>query len=142
MTRGLALQQGAPMDWLQRTKPLLITVAAVGLATLVHLPLDAIWSGRFPFMAFFPAILVAAITSGWRYGVLAAALSALAVFARRDDGSDLLIFSSIGIFLAANGVIIWLAETARRARARGGPTASGDGSSRTACRASARKASC
>lgn len=118
MTRGLALQQGAPMDWLQRTKPLSITVAAVGLATLVHLPLDAIWSGRFPFMAFFPAILVAAITSGWRYGVLAAALSALAVFARRDDGSDLLIFSSIGIFLAANGVIIWLAETARRARAR------------------------
>lgn len=113
-----ARPQGAPMDWLQRVKPLAIVIAAVGLAMLLHVPLDAIWAGRFPYMAFFPAILVAALACGWRYGALAAALSAFAVHLRRDDGADLLFVTSVLIFLAANAVIIWLAESARRARAR------------------------
>jgi PAS domain S-box-containing protein len=118
MPRNQALQQGPPMDWMQRLKPFLIVVAAVGLAALLHLPLDAVWSGRFPFMAFFPAILVATILCGWRYGALAALLAALAVYLRREAGADLLFITSIGIFLAANAVIIWLAESARRARTR------------------------
>jgi len=112
------LQQDTPMDWLQRTKPLLIVAAAVALATVLHLPLDAIWAGRFPFMTFFPAILVVTMLCGWRYGVLAALVSALIVTLRSDDASQWLLVSSVSIFLAANGVIIWLAETARRARAR------------------------
>lgn len=105
------------MDWMQRIRPLLIVVAAIGLAVLLHLPLDAVWGGRFPFMAFFPAILVVTMLCGWRYGALAALLAALVVYLRREAGADLLFITSIGIFLAANAVIIWLAESARRVRA-------------------------
>jgi PAS domain S-box-containing protein len=118
MPRNKALQQGPPMDWMQRIKPFLIVVAAVGLAVLLHLPLDTLWGGRFPFMAFFPAILVVTMLCGWRFGVLAALLAALAVYVRREEGADLLFITSIGIFLIANAVIIWLAESARRARMR------------------------
>src|SRR5512139_3221626 len=99
MPRNQALQQGPPMDWMQRIKPFLIVVAAIGLAVLLHIPLNAVWGGRFPFMAFFPAILVVTLLCGWRYGALAALLAALAVYLRREAGADLLFITSIGIFL-------------------------------------------
>ena len=42
-------------------------------------------------------------------------VSALATYLRREPGDDLLFLTSIAIFLAANAVIIGLAESARRA---------------------------
>ena len=118
MPRDRAQQRGAPMDWLHRTKPFLIVAAAVGLATALHVPLDSISGGRFPFMTFFPAILVVTMLCDWRYGALSALLSAFIVLARDVRDSESLFVSSVAIFLAANCVIIWLAETARRACAR------------------------
>jgi len=106
------------VDWVMRLKPLAIVLLSVGIATLLRWPLDSYWSGLFPFMTFFPAVLVVAMWCGWRYGMLAAALSSVVIYLNREPGSDLLFASSIGIFLLANAVTVGLAESARRARAR------------------------
>jgi two-component system, sensor histidine kinase PdtaS len=110
--------QGATR-WLQRLKPLAIVAIAVGLAALARWPLDSYWSGQFPYMTFFPAVLVVAMLCGWRYGALTAAIAAVNIyFVHRVPGSEWLLLSSITIFLAANAVMIALAESTRRARAR------------------------
>ena len=106
------------MAWVTRLKPLAIVLLSVGIATLLRWPLDSYWAGLFPFMTFFPAVLVVAMLCGWRYGTLAAVLSSVAICLNREPGLDLLFVSSIGIFLLANAVTIGLAESARRARAR------------------------
>ena len=110
--------RSAPMEWSTRLKPLAIVVLSVGVATLLRWPLDTYWSGLFPFMTFFPAVLVVAMLCGWRYGMLAALLSSVAIYLDREPGLDLLFVSSIAIFLLANAVTVSLAESARRARAR------------------------
>ena len=111
-------QRSAPVDWVMRLKPIAIVLLSVGIATLLRWPLDSYWSGLFPFMTFFPAVLVVAMWCGWRYGMLAAALSSVVIYLSREPGSDLLFASSIVIFLLANAVTVGLAESARRARAR------------------------
>jgi len=111
-------QRSAPVDWVMRLKPLAIVLLSVGIATLLRWPLDSYWSGQFPFMTFFPAVLVVAMLCGWRYGMLAAALSSVVILLSHEPRSDLLFVSSIGIFLLANAVTVSLAESARRARAR------------------------
>src|SRR5512137_2660889 len=110
--------RGAPMEWVMRLKPLAIVLLSVGIATLLRWPLDSYWSGLFPFMTFFPAVLVVAMLCGWRYGMLSAVLSSVAIYLNREPGLDLLFVSSIAIFLLANAVTVGLAESARRARAR------------------------
>jgi PAS domain S-box-containing protein len=114
-----ALQRGAPPAWTRRLKPLAIVLLSVAIAMLLRWPLDRFWAGLFPFMTFFPAVLVVAMFCGWRYGMLAAALSSLAIYLWREPGTDsLLLTSSIFIFLLANAVTVSLAEFARRARSR------------------------
>jgi PAS domain S-box-containing protein len=114
-----ASPQSAARAWLQRLKPWAILAAAIGLAALVRLPLDGYWSGQFPFMTYFPAILVVTMLCGWRYGALAAVIAAAIIyFVHRVPGSGLFVLSSIAIFLLANAVMIALAESTRRARAR------------------------
>ena len=111
-------QRSAPMNRVMRLKPLAIVLLSVGIATLLRWPLDSYWSGLFPFMTFFPAVLVVAMLCGWRYGMLAAVLSSVVILLSHEPRSDLLFVSSIGIFLLANAVTVSLAESARRARAR------------------------
>ena len=114
-----ASQRGAPSAWMQRLKPLAIVLLAVAIAMLLRWPLDRFWAGLFPFVTFFPAVLVVAMFCGWRYGMLAAVLSSLAIYVWREPGTDnLLLASSIFIFLLANAVTVGLAEFARRARSR------------------------
>lgn len=114
-----ASQRGAPSASLQRLKPLAIVLLAVAIALLLRWPLDRFWAGLFPFVTFFPAVLVVAMFCGWRYGMLAAVLSSLTIYVWREPGTDnLLLASSIFIFLLANAVTVGLAEFARRARSR------------------------
>ncbi len=102
-----------------RMKPLAIVLLAVAIAMLLRWPFDRFWAGLFPFLTFFPAVLVVAMFCGWRYGMLAAALSSLAIYAWREPGTDsLLLASSIVVFLLANAVTVSLAEFARRGRSR------------------------
>ena len=56
---------------LSRWPPLLLVVVALGVATGLRLLLDPVWGFKFPFLLFFPAVLICAIGAGWRYGVLA-----------------------------------------------------------------------
>jgi PAS domain S-box-containing protein len=112
------LQRSAPTDWVTRLKPFVVVLLSVGIATLLRWPLDSYWSGLFPFVTFFPAVLVVALFCGWRYGMLATVLSSVVIYLGRRPESDLLFVSSILIFLLANAVTVGLAESARRARAR------------------------
>ena len=104
--------------WFGHWPPVLLTVAALALATLVRLGLDAAWPDRFPFLPFFPAILLCAMVAGWRHGLLATALSALLSVLLTARGVDLAIVTGVALFMAANVITIMLAESARRARAR------------------------
>ena len=129
MPQAEASGRGSQPAELHQLKALTIVAAAVALAFALRLPLDRFLDGQFPFMTFFPAVLVAALMCGWRYGALAAALSALACYLWRKPGDELLFLVSIAIFLAANAVIIGLAESARRARARAEAQAAAAGDS-------------
>jgi PAS domain S-box-containing protein len=104
--------------WLQRCPPLLLTVAAVAAAALLRLALDRIWADQFPFLPFFPAILFCAMVAGWRYGALATAASVLFVVLETLRSVDAAFATGIAAFVAANAVMIALAESTRRVRAR------------------------
>ena len=108
----------AQLAWLQHLKALAVVAAAVGLAFVLRLPLEEFWGDQFPFLTFFPAVLVVTLMCGWRYGALAAVLSAAVTYMRHGPGDDLLHLASAAIFLVANAVMIGLAATARRARKR------------------------
>jgi PAS domain S-box-containing protein len=104
--------------WLQRCPPLLLTAAAVATAALLRLALDRIWADQFPFLPFFPAILFCAMVAGWRYGALATAASVLLAVLETLRSVDAAFATGITAFVAANAVMIALAESTRRARAR------------------------
>lgn len=129
MPQFQASKRGAPLAVTRHLRALAIMAAAVGLAFALRVPLDRYWDGQFPFITLFPAILVVALLCGWRYGALAAVLSAVVTYLRREPGDDLLFLTSIAIFLAANGVMIALAESARRARERAEAQAAAAGDS-------------
>jgi PAS domain S-box-containing protein len=104
--------------WFGHWPPLLLTVVALALATLVRFALDAAWSDRFPFLPYFPAVLLCAMVAGWRYGALATAVSALLSVLMTENGVDVAMLTGVALFVAANVITIMLAESARRARAR------------------------
>ncbi|MDB5319963.1 MAG: rpfC [Phycisphaerales bacterium] len=107
---------GVRSSWVLR---LLTAVAAVGVACLLRIVL-ARWLGdQLIYITFFPAVVVAAVVGGFRAGLLAVALSAVAaVFWMAPFGefrvgkpTDLI---GLGIFLV-NGVLIsWVCERMRR----------------------------
>jgi hypothetical protein len=75
--------------WFRHWPPLLLTLASVALATLVRLGFDEVWPDRYPFLPYFPAILLCAMVAGWRYGALATAVSALLSLVLTEHDSDL-----------------------------------------------------
>jgi PAS domain S-box-containing protein len=103
--------------WFRHWPPLLLTFAAVALATLVRVGLDSAWPDRFPFLPYFPAVLLCAMVAGWRYGALATVVSALLSVVLTERGVDLAAVTGVALFVAANGITVMLAESARRARA-------------------------
>ena len=60
-----------------------VAVLAPAVTLLVRWPLDAVLGDRVMYMAFFPAVLLAAYFGGFWPGLLATALSALAAPASR-----------------------------------------------------------
>ena len=112
--RPLALMRARLAAW----PPLLLTIVALALATAVRLVLDTVWSANFPFLPFFPAILLCAIVAGWRYGALATLVSALLAVFIRDPVVASTYWLAVGLFVVSNAVMIALAESARTARMR------------------------
>ena len=95
----------------------MLTAAAVATAALLRLALDRVWADQFPFLPFFPAILFCAMVAGWRYGALATAASVLLAVLETLRSVDAAFATGIAAFVAANAVMIALAESTRRARA-------------------------
>ncbi|MBC8102826.1 MAG: DUF4118 domain-containing protein, partial [Cytophagales bacterium] len=106
-------------DWAGRQvpPPLIAGYAAailsVTVATLIRLGLNPIWGSRFPYLVFFPAIVVAGLYGGLGPGLLSVALSAGSIVlfvlslsgtsqaGSADDATGLTAFAVTGILLAA-----------------------------------------
>ncbi|MBC8104608.1 MAG: SpoIIE family protein phosphatase, partial [Cytophagales bacterium] len=85
----------------------------VTVATLIRLGLNPIWGNRFPYLVFFPAIVVAGLYGGLGPGLLSVVLSAGSVIlfvlslsgafqaGGADDATGLTAFAVTGILLAA-----------------------------------------
>ena len=85
---------------------------------LVRLLLDPLWGTRYPFLPFFPAILICASGAGWRYGALATAGAVGLSVAGHPLPLDVPLLVALIVFVIANAGMVMLAESARRARAR------------------------
>ncbi|MXP41784.1 hypothetical protein GRI75_09040 [Altererythrobacter soli] len=94
------------------------TAAAVVLPTALRLAIDGERSG-FPFVTYFPAIALAALFLGWRYGALVALLSAVAAWLLFMHGEPPLIETPEGAAILALSVLscvllIFIGETLRQ----------------------------
>lgn len=125
-TRRKAAGNDQPPTVHGRSRPFRFGVAGVCVlvATLVRVALNPQWGKDFPYLAFFPAILLAALLGGWGPGLLAIALSVgavvffvlppvgqAAVAASRDMGG------LIGFVFVA-GLIVWVADAQRQAQGK------------------------
>jgi PAS domain S-box-containing protein len=98
--------------------PLLLTCVVVGIAAVLRLVLDSMGTDRFPFVAFFPAVLVCAIAAGWRHGVGALVASIVLIVSFNRGPFDVGFAIGVIVFTLGNLVTIAVAESARRARFR------------------------
>jgi PAS domain S-box-containing protein len=98
--------------------PLLLTAMVLGIAAGLRLALDSVGSDRFPFVAFFPAVLVCAIVAGWRYGLFTLVASAALVIVLDRGPFDVGFAAGLVVFAFGNLIMIAVAESARRARFR------------------------
>ncbi len=122
----LSVPEGNPpvskISWapFTRLNPLVLATAVLALATGLRLALTSLWGADYIFITYYPAIVVIALASGWRYGIgatlIAAALSAGLLF---DETSSLLEQAiALTVFVTANIIIISLAEAVTLARMR------------------------
>jgi PAS domain S-box-containing protein len=99
----------------------LVPVAAVALATVIHLALDP-WLGvHTPYTTFYPAIIISAIFGGLWPGILSLVLSTVAACTWLEEpGSHLLTdvnsFAGLVLFVAVNGVNIAICLLLRKSR--------------------------
>lgn len=98
---------------------------AVGVATLARLAVGGLGvAGLSSFVTYYPAVLVAVLVGGPAAGLLAAGLGAvLAQWAFQSQGVGLVDMNpghilNIGLFLGANGLMIWMLDRYRRAVSR------------------------
>jgi PAS domain S-box-containing protein len=104
------------------TSYLVAALAALGAAFVRH-ELDPLWGSKLPFIAFYPAVALAAWLGGLGPGLLATAVAAVcALFflvplgsPRVDDPSDLI---GLALFVVINVLITALNEALHRARRR------------------------
>jgi PAS domain S-box-containing protein len=98
--------------------PLLLTTVAVAAAAALYAAFDLIWVDLFPFLPFFPAILVCAMVAGWRYGTIATVASTVLSLGFTDRPIDAAFLTGTVFFLASNFIMVALVESGRRARTR------------------------
>lgn len=92
--------------------------AAVGIATGARWLVDHGELG-IPFVTFYPAVLLATVVLGWRYGAIAAVLSAILANRFLRDEPILFYVSAedawvVFLFALSSAIIIWSGETLRR----------------------------
>ena len=98
--------------------PLLLTTVAMVVATAVHAFFDLLWVDLFPFVPFFPAILISAMVAGWRYGAIATLAATVLSIVLTDRTVDAAFTMGVVLFLLSNFIMVALVESGRRARAR------------------------
>lgn len=95
-----------------------VTLACIGGATLIRLALGAI-TGSVPFVMYFPAVMLAALLAGWRWGVAATVLAAavanwLFIVPRFEWALDLDNLITVALFAVSNLIIVAIGDTLRR----------------------------
>ncbi|MGR8933817.1 MAG: PAS domain S-box protein [Gammaproteobacteria bacterium] len=101
-----------------QTNPVLITVCGLVLAILLRAILTPLWAHNYPFITFYPAIMLSSIVGGVKHGLFATAVSALLVFIFFFDAPHLSIEQGVALalFFVANLAMIATAEIVARAR--------------------------
>jgi PAS domain S-box-containing protein len=114
-------------DWSGRPtwKRYLVAMLAVALATVLRAQLLEVLGGRVLYLTYYPAVMVAALYGGFRPGLLATVVAALAAMLwwEKQDTTHFVIahgvdFLAMAVFIMACGMISYLAESTRRAQAR------------------------
>ncbi len=104
--------------WFAHWPPVLLTMVAVGCATLMRVLLDRVWPDEFRFLPFHAAIAVCAVVAGWRYATLATLLSVVLIVPLTGGPIDLAIGTGLAMFLLLNAIIVAFVNAGRRARFR------------------------
>jgi PAS domain S-box-containing protein len=105
-------------SWFAHWPPVVLTTTALVVATLIRLGLDQLGADQFPFLPYFPAILLCAMVAGWRHGVIATVVSVVVAVMLTTRAVDAAFATGAAIFVVENAIMILLAESARRARTR------------------------
>ncbi len=114
--------QGSFSWWsrLAESTPTLLTVAALALATGLRMALTPLWGSGYTFITYYPAIMFIAVVNGWRHGIGATLISSalsvgLFLEVQASPGEQEM---ALAMFIAANLIIVSLAEAVTRARLR------------------------
>jgi PAS domain S-box-containing protein len=105
-------------SWFAHWPPVVLTTTALVVATLIRLGLDQLGADQFPFLPYFPAILLCAMVAGWRHGAIATIVSVALSVMLTTRAVDVAFATGAAVFVVENAIMILLAESARRARSR------------------------
>lgn len=102
------------------SNPYILSGLAVVIATLARAAMTPLWGSGYTFISYYPAIMFSLWVGGWKVGLAATLLSgllSLALFLPADEvGTPQIV--AVGFFLLANGGLMLMAESWRRARVR------------------------
>ena len=104
----------------QSLKYVILAVFAVLIALLIRWPLWPIWGTDFPYITFFPVVMLMAYRGGLLPGLLATTLSAVAAWTLFliQPGPPTTLFpnvSAMALFILVGVIVSWLSEAQRRA---------------------------
>src|SRR5690349_10828240 len=104
----------------QRPLPLLFyIILAMGVATLLRAFLTPLWGSGYPYITYYPVILLTTVIAGWAYALLATGLATvLSAWLFLSAWSDPPQLVSLFAFGGINLVLIFVIDRIRRERIR------------------------
>ena len=97
--------------------PIILTVAILGVTTLLRVLLTPLLGTGYAFITYYPAIIFSTIVGGWKYGLFASVASeALAVLMFIDPIANSEHAAALLLFFLLSGMMIASAEVVLRGR--------------------------